>query len=292
MLTLLQQSQAGHDAHRVSQRVLINTIKQKIKKGVLSSITRVWGDATGQVVLPTLSGPARNLRFKLDLNQFVEPLYFFGTYERAEASAVARICQPGWVVWDCGIYLGYYTTLFRRLVGPNGTVVAFEPDPRNVKRTRENLRLNKFDNVVFVEAAIGAPLGEIDFVISRNTNSHIAGAYIGVDYKDYEARERVDEVIRLPCISLDEAYQDPEIPIPQLIKIDIEGAELFALEHMEKIVTEIRPVIILELHNPECDAAAWNFFQKAKYSLESLDRGEPVRTRAEVGGTLLCLPNG
>jgi len=269
---------------------MLHKLKQNLKQGVFSSITKVLGDESGYVVLPTMSGPARGLRFRLNLKEFGEPPYFYGTYERSEAQAISRICQPGWVIWDCGIYLGYYTNLFSRLVGPEGCVVAFEPDYRNIERTKANLALNQFSNVKFVHAAIGAPVGEIDFVISHNTNSHIRGAYIGTDYSDYTTRERADELVRVRCISLDEAYENCEIPRPKLIKIDIEGAELSALQHVARIATQLRPIIVLELHNPECDAAAWQFSQDYKYSMQSLDRGEMVRRRSDAGGTLLCLP--
>ena len=269
---------------------MVTELKQRVKNVVFKTITYVLGDETQHVTLTTLTGPAKGLRFRLNLNQFIEPLYFYGTYELPEALAIQRVCQPGWVVWDCGIYLGYYTNLFSRLVGPEGRVVAFEPDPRNVERTKANLALNRLDNVQFVQAAIGGPVGEIDFVVSHNTNSHIRGAYIGIDHLDYATRERTDEVIKVRCLSLDEAYQDENLPRPDLIKIDIEGAELEALQYLDKIATELRPIIILELHNPECDAAAWAFSQRANYSLESLDRGTPVRCREEAGGTLLCLP--
>lgn len=269
---------------------MLHRIKQRVKHGIFTTITKVAGDGDEHVVLPTLSGPAKGLRFRLNLNEFGEPPYFYGTYELSEAKVIARLCQPGWVVWDCGIYLGYYTNLFSRLVGPQGSVVAFEPDPKNIERTRSNLALNKLSNVRFVHTAIGAPVGEVDFALSNNTNSHVKGAYIGTDRSDYATRERIDELIRVRCISLDEAYETPEIPRPNLIKIDIEGAELVALRHLNKVTTELRPIIILELHNPECDAAAWEFSQKARYSLQSLDRGEPIKSRADVGGTLLCMP--
>jgi FkbM family methyltransferase len=269
---------------------MVHELKQRVKNVVFKTITYVFGDENQHVTLTTLTGPARGLRFQLNLKQFIEPLYFYGTYELSEARAIKRVCREGWVVWDCGIYLGYYTNLFSKLVGPKGRVIAFEPDPRNVERTKANLALNQLDNVQFVQAAVGAPVGEIDFVISHNTNSHIRGAYVGTDHLDYATRERTDEVIKVRCLSLDEAYQDDNLPGPDLIKIDIEGAELEALQYLDKITTEVRPIIILELHNPECDAAAWAFSQRANYSLESLDRGAPVRCREDAGGTLLCLP--
>jgi len=269
---------------------MVSYIKRKIRQGLFTSITKVMGDSYGHVVFPTLSGPARGLRFSLDLKAFSEPPYFYGTYELNVARAIARICRPGWIVWDCGIYLGYYTNLFSRLVRPAGQVVAFEPDPRNIQRTKANLALNRFRNVQFVQAAVGVPTEEIDFIVSYNTNSHIPGAYVGRDYLDYATREQTNETIRVRSISLDEAYLNPEIPNPNLIKIDIEGAELVALAYADKIASELRPTIILELHNPECDAAAWEFSQRANYSLESLDTGKTLRCRTDVGGTILCLP--
>lgn len=248
------------------------------------------GDENGRVLLPVLRGPAKGLRFRLDLQNRMETAYFLGTYESTIVKKIAHICQKGWTVWDCGTYLGFYTVLFAKLVGPEGRVVAFEPDPRNMLRTRENVALNKFNNVQFIHAAIGAPVGEIEFILSDNTNSHIPGSYVGATAEEYAKIERVDALIRVPCLSLDEAFLNRDIPRPQLIKLDIEGAEKEALQHAHRITSEAKPLIVLELHNPECDAAAWRFAQSVGYSLQSLTDGRVLQTPEEVGGTLLCWP--
>jgi FkbM family methyltransferase len=265
-------------------------VKRTIKQALWRSITTVLGDTKGLVVLPTLTGPARGLRFELDLNEFIGPAYFLGRYETNVARAIAETCQKGWVVWDCGTHLGYYTNLFARLVGPSGKVVAFEPDPRNIQKTKDNLERNHFSNVEFVQAAIAGATGEIDFTISNDTNSHIAGAYIGLDYEDYSTRERHDDSIRVRCLSLDDAYSSDSIPKPNIIKIDIEGAELQALPSAYNLARQLKPLIILELHNPECDAAAWKFSQDVGYALRSLDTGETIKSSQGVTGTVLCSP--
>jgi FkbM family methyltransferase len=266
----------------------MRNVKHILRDGTFTALTKMFANEAGHVVVPTLTGPARGLRFGLDLKSFGEPPYFYGTYELSEANALASLVCKGWTVWDCGIYLGYYTNLLARLVGENGRVVAFEPDPRNIARTKTNLALNKLSNVQIVQAAIGAPATEIEFVFSNNTNSHAIGAYIGDSYEDYSETERRDELTSVRSMSLDEAYENPEIPRPQLVKIDIEGAELIALKYIGKMCTELRPVIILELHNPECDAAAWDFSQRYSYSMQSLDTGQVLETREAVRGTLLC----
>jgi len=248
------------------------------------------GDQRGLVLLPTLKGPARGLRFALDLQTRIESAYFYGSYDLAITRRLGKICQKGWTIWDCGIYLGYYTCLFARLVGPTGQVVGFEPDPRNLLRAKENSKINGFSNIKYVQVAIGGTSGEIDFILSDNTNSHIPGVYVGSTVKDYQKIERQDFFTRVRCMTLDEAYLQKDIPHPDLIKIDIEGAEKEALQQIQRLTCEKKPLIVLELHNPECDAAAWEFAQRVGYALRSLETGHTITKASDVRGTLLCSP--
>jgi FkbM family methyltransferase len=195
------------------------------------------------------------------------------------------------VIWDCGIYLGFYTAFFARLTGPSGRVVAFEPDPNNLVRTRANVALNSLHNVDFVHAAIGAPASEATFILSANSNSHLPGTYVGADTNSYASIEQQATTIQVRCLGLDQAIASEHIRPPQLIKIDIEGAELEALSYMHELVQQYRPLIVLELHNPQCDAAAWEFAQRENYTLTSLETGEIIRRQEDVHGTLLCSHN-
>ena len=269
---------------------MYSRMRQRLKHKAFAAITRTMGDENGCVLLPVLRGPARGLRFRLDLQTSIESAYFFGSYELPILRQIARICQKGWTVWDCGAYLGFYTASFARLVGPEGHVVAFEPDPWNMGRTRENIALNGFGNVQFVQAAIGAPVSEVDFILSDNTNSHIPGTYVGATPEEYAEIEQCNARVRVPCLSLDQAYLDEAIPHPHLLKLDIEGAEREALQHAERLIHEVSPLIVLELHNPECDAVAWQFAQTMGYSLRSLTDGRVLQASEDVCGTVLCSP--
>ena len=266
------------------------SLKSTLRDGVFSLLTKARGDAEGLVLLPTLTGPAKGLRFKLDLVDRIESAYLLGTYDLTITQRLQSIVRQGWVVWDCGVYLGYYTSLFARLVGPGGKVIGIEPDMRNLTRARDNALGNGFRNVEFVNAAIGGVDAEIDFILSDNTNSHIPGVYVGSSAESYSRIEKKDAYIRVRCMTLDGAYREGKIPAPDLIKIDIEGAEKEAIQHVQVLAREKKPLIVLELHNPECDAAAWDFSQATGYSLESLDTGARITRREDVGGTLLCSP--
>jgi Methyltransferase FkbM domain len=80
-------------------------------------------------------------------------------------------------------------------------------------------------------------------------------------------------------MSLDQALLEKGLPQPDLIKVDIEGAEKDALRYGEHMFGQVRPLLLLELHNPECDRAAWDFSRRFCYELKSLDTGKNVYPR-------------
>lgn len=276
----------------VNNSANLMSIKHRIRNFVFKTCTRLWGDDNGMVVMPVLSGLNRGRRLKLDLSRFAEPGYLYGTYDKDILRAAVALGLLGKVVWECGTYLGYYTIFFARQVGPKGRVVAFEPDPENMARTKFNCGLNKLTNVDFRQVAIGAPLGETEFAISSiETNSHLPGAYVGASREAYEGDKAVKNLTKVTCLSLDQALLEGKLLSPDIVKMDIEGAELLALDHMSRLVQKVRPKIILELHNPQCDAKAWEFANKYSYALSDMGTGRRLTRRDEVRGTLLCAPS-
>jgi hypothetical protein len=91
-------------------------------------------------------------------------------------------------------------------------------------------------------------------------------------------------------MSLDQALLEKGLAKPNLIKMDIEGAEKDALRHAEHMFHRVRPLLVLELHNPECDRSAWDFSCRFRYELRSLDTGAIFTNPEDVRGTLLCKP--
>ena len=267
-----------------------HSITALLKRLIFYSVTKIFGDSNSRVTLPVLKGPARGLKFNLDLINRMETAYCKGAYEIPVLQALAKIIQPGWVIWDCGTYLGYYTTFFSRMVRNSGRVVAIEPDARNLLRTRENAALNGCRNVTYIHAAVGAPDGKVEFILSDNTNSHLPGVYVGKNSLEYSRIERNDGCVLVDSLSLDQLWSKQGLPVPHLIKMDIEGAELVALEHVGQLMKKAKPLIVLELHNPDCDRAAWEFGQKYSYELLDIATGNKLLSRSEVKDTLLCRP--
>jgi FkbM family methyltransferase len=261
-----------------------------LKRLIFGACTPILGDEHGRLGVRTLTGPARGMRFRLDLRGDYELRYWLGNYERETVDKLQSFVKPGWTIWDVGIFLGYYTCLFARLVGSGGRVVAIEADPRNLARTRRHVDMNGFANVTFVAGAIGVPDAEVDLLISEGSNSHLAGAWIGARQGDYTSNEPRDKAIKVRCKSLDQILADGLAPKPDLIKLDIDGAELWALDYAELLATKSRPLFLVELHNPECDAAAWRFAARWNYKIERFETGEALDTAESVQGTILLTP--
>jgi FkbM family methyltransferase len=267
------------------------SLRSVIRDKAYRSLTALIGDKDKMVTLPVLSGPAKGILIRADLIKRRDA-YFWGKYDRHILDQVLPLLEPGWTVWDCGAYLGFYSLFFARKVGRAGRVVAIDIDSRNLGRVMENSVLNKFSNIDFVNIAIGAPSGEVQYIMDEGTNSHLPGNYVG----GWEMQERWRESDskrrrgRIECISLDQAILEKKLPEPKLVKLDIEGAEKVALEHAEYFFEKIRPILLLELHNPECDHAAWDFSTRFSYDLKSTDTGKIISRSENVHGTLLCTP--
>ena len=67
---------------------------------------------------------------------------------------VTKEIQPGDTVLDLGANIGYFTLLFAKLVGNNGIVFAFEPEPQNIALLTKNIKINNYKNVTLVPKAV------------------------------------------------------------------------------------------------------------------------------------------
>jgi len=141
-----------------------------------------------------------------------------GSYESIETEIVKREIKKGDFVIDVGASVGYYTLLFAKLVGSNGKVFSFEPSPDKFFILEKNVHLNNYQNVMLVQKYVSN---------KSTTNSEIHS------------------------IALDEYFQQYNNPI-SLIKMDIEGAEVLALEGMRMLLVNNKNIkIVTEFHTSE-----------------------------------------
>lgn len=162
------------------------------------------------------------------------PGYLAGTSEPLEQELLIRYSTEGSVVYDLGANAGFYAVIAARAVGPSGKVFAFEPTPQLAARIQENASKNKLKNVEVIQVAVSNTDGEVNFGI------------VGALSVENSIRSANEDSTRVSSLRVDTFCND-HLP-PNLMLIDIEGAEIDALHGALKTIQKHRPIIMVEVH--------------------------------------------
>lgn len=158
--------------------------------------------------------------------------------EPAFMDIIDKEVSTGMVAFDLGANIGYVTLLLARNVGKDGQVYAVEPSPRNFALLKKNVEINTYaDRVSIYQLAISSSNGEAQFNLSEASNLH-----------SLVRNTHLRDVINVRTLTLDEFSKDKLRP--NFIKMDIEGAEVEAVEGMREILKQRQGVmkILIEVH--------------------------------------------
>lgn len=210
--------------------------------------------------LPILQGKLRGKRWIVGSSNHG---CWLGSYEYEKQSLFAKIIQPGSVVFDIGAHAGFYTLLASELVGQKGKVVAFEPLPRNIHFLKEHLRLNQCKNVTVIEAAVAEQSNITYFEEGRNSSTGFLSSKGCLEVK---------------AVSIDELVSKGEIPPPDYMKIDVEGAELLVLHGAKSILNNYYPTIFLATHGIDVHQSCCMLLKSIGYELQSINENNVDET--------------
>lgn len=212
-------------------------------------------------------------------------LSIWGGHEHFETQVIVDAVRPGDTVLDIGANIGYYTLLFARQTGPQGTVIAFEPDPDNFALLKKNVEANGYQNVELVQKAVSNENGAITLYLDQKyKGNHRIRPFDGASRS-----------IEIEAVALQDFLKDRAEEI-DLIKIDIEGAEPMALESMAEtlkkgtttIVTEFYPKALKECGN---DPGAYlAFLTECGFALYEINEKAQKLERASASGLLQQYP--
>ncbi len=184
----------------------------------------------------------KEVRFKVELDLTVVTEYALAYYierktvpEPEVVQIMAKALRPGDVAVDCGANIGFFTLLMARLVGPSGWVHAFEPEPGNRKALTHHIGLNNLMQVTLCAKALWSTPQKLLFKRSDKDSGESAVVLEGNE----------------GCVSVWATTLDHEIPLntsPRLIKLDVEGSELRALEGATKLLEKHQPYVIAEMN--------------------------------------------
>ena len=171
-------------------------------------------------------------------------LYVCGSFEPNEFNFLDRLLKPGMVFVDVGANDGYYTLFAARLVGSAGRVVSVEPSSRERGHLERNLARNDLGNVTVVPSALGAATGVADLRVAH-------GAHTGHNTLGSFAHDDVVPVSveRVPLETLDTMVTRIGLPGIDVIKIDVEGGETNVIVGARKVLSSMRPILMMEVND-------------------------------------------
>lgn len=184
----------------------------------------------------------------------------FKGYEDSVFDLLKKIVKPGYVIYDIGASLGLYSIWFSEAVGFQGRVYCFEANPVCVYLLQANLNLNKRSNCEIFPVALSSGAEAIDFTINYG-NSALGMARDSPLYTPKTGHE-----IIVLSHSLDELVRTFEFRKPDLIKIDVEGAEESIIKGMENTLIQHQPKLLLEVHGQTAADASFQSLYKLDYS--------------------------
>ncbi len=199
---------------------------------------------------------------------------WLGTYELNTQETVKPFIKPGMTVFDIGANAGFYTLAFSRLVGDRGKVWAFEPLAENVKSLLKHVMINQLRNVTVVQAAVSSEIGITGFQTSGHTCT--GSLTEGGSY-------------RVPTVSLDGSITQHGLPIPDLIKIDIEGSESSLLEGAKKLLEKKTTTLFISLHGDDQKKRCREILEAANYRILTLG-GSELSNGQLIGNEIYAIP--
>jgi FkbM family methyltransferase len=204
--------------------------------------------------------PAAGLRFIFSPMARIDPPLLMAAY---------KLIKAGDVIWDIGANIGLFALAAAVRSGKRGTVIAFEPDVWLVQLLRRTSAAQPAQNapITVVPVAVASEIALRRFSIAARSRACNALEEYGNSQMGGVEEQQVVAAFNLDWLLT-------KLPIPDVIKIDVEGAELEVLRNQSRILNQVRPVIICEVASQSSDEIT-RLLTGASYRL--FDGGKPLR---------------
>jgi FkbM family methyltransferase len=194
------------------------------------------------------------------------------------------LVRSGMCVYDVGANCGQSTLSLARVVGPSGRVIAFEPVESVFADLSFNLNLNPALQVLPICAAAHEVSGRCDFIFRSDASTQGRLADCEPTNAIHDA-----ETIAVRTVPLDN-YRIEGWPIPQFLKIDVEGGAGSVLRGARNLISQCRPSIYIELHGPTEQKAVRDLLKTFRYKAQTLTGMEVADPAIGWSNPLLCIP--
>ena len=178
-----------------------------------------------------------NINYILDISDIVDWYIYYGFKEKSRQELL-KLVNKGNVVFDIGANVGDVSMNAAMRVGNKGKVFAFEPDKTNFKRFNNNLNVNNFKNITFVNKGLGHVPGKYFLSVVDENNLGMNKIVINSDRIQGSS---------IDVITLDEYVKEKNITRIDVIKIEVEGFEMNVLLGGKKCIDAFKPKLFIEI---------------------------------------------
>lgn len=221
------------------------------------------------------AGPSRGITYELTLPE--DKGIWTGNYEPNFAARLALEMRPGMVGYDIGAWHGYFTGIM--LASGASEVILFEPLPENQARLERLKDLNNGHVMVIEPVALADREGTAK--LTRIETSSMAK----LSDSPFEPDDRPSNEISVSLTTIDAMVARGDIPPPDIIKIDVEGAEAMVLKGAEHTLSAAKPIVLAEIHSSSLLQEVNAFMTSRGYVVEEIDASG---LRREVGAGHIC----
>jgi FkbM family methyltransferase len=234
-----------------------------------------------------LFGPMSGMFFRINAVTGLAPIYSGG--ERRHQRFFRQFLQKGMVVIDVGAGWGLHTLYASRLVGEEGKVIAIEPCPSAFEELRWHVEKNHCPNAISLKCAASDQDGQIILFSDSLASKFFLKSDTDLSHFNKEVA---------PAKKLDTIAGELSLRRVDLIKVDVEGAEERVIRGSEKVISQFRPYLVIELHDEENDVSVATWLTQRGYALKRLDPVSPPIRRTDIGwpnrdgvwGYILAIP--
>ena len=200
---------------------------------------------------------------------------------QALLTAAEKYVADGANVWDIGGNVGVFTFAAAHIAGTDSEVVSVEADPFLASLLQKTaIHADNHDrNVSVICAAISDHAGLARFMIANRGRSSNSLEQSG--HRSQAGGTRYVQYV--PTITLDSLLTS--FAAPQVIKIDVEGAETLVLQSAERVLTECRPLVYVEVGSQQNEGVT-SIFKKHDYRLFNGDSDDEREISSCVYNTL------
>ena len=202
---------------------------------------------------------------------------WLGFYESDKQQVIKNIVKRDMIIYDIGANAGFYTLAFSRLVGKEGKVYSFEPLAENANNILRHININKCNNTFLYQIAISDVDGMSTFNVNETSNSMGSLSQTGGGYL-------------IPIFTIDTLIKEHNVPVPNIIKMDVEGAESSVLMGSKKLLEMKMTTWLIALHGEVQKKECYSILTQYGYKIYHLDGYEILGPEIETD-EIYAMPN-